>query len=232
MRGGQGAGPGDRRAGGGHGGPGRSRLSRARTAIAPDRSRALRPHPLDLARDLPKLLELVQEHTSTIIFVNNRRASERLAKRLNELANGEGEQELPATEHGRDALRGRGPAEQQRGGSAQDPRRGPRRDRPRPPRVALPRGADARRGDAEVGAAAVPRRDQLAGAGDRHGRGRPGDPGRVAEVGDPGAAADRARRARARRGLARAGSSPNSAATCSSARWSRGGCAKGRSRRR
>src|SRR6185437_1133087 len=48
----------------------------------------------------PKLLELVQEHTSTIIFVNNRRAAERLAKRLNELANGEGEQELPATEHG------------------------------------------------------------------------------------------------------------------------------------
>jgi ATP-dependent helicase Lhr and Lhr-like helicase len=47
----------------------------------------------------PKLLELVQEHTSTIIFVNNRRASERLAKRLNELANGEGDQELPATEH-------------------------------------------------------------------------------------------------------------------------------------
>ena len=48
----------------------------------------------------PKLLELVQEHTSTIIFVNNRRASERLAKRLNELANGEDEGELPATEHG------------------------------------------------------------------------------------------------------------------------------------
>ncbi|MGC1166005.1 MAG: helicase-related protein, partial [Solirubrobacterales bacterium] len=47
----------------------------------------------------PKLLELVQDHTSTIIFVNNRRASERLAKRLNELANGEGDQELPATEH-------------------------------------------------------------------------------------------------------------------------------------
>jgi ATP-dependent Lhr-like helicase len=46
----------------------------------------------------PKLLELVEEHTSTMIFVNNRRAAERLAKRLNELANGEGEQELPATE--------------------------------------------------------------------------------------------------------------------------------------
>jgi len=46
----------------------------------------------------PRLLELVEEHTSTMIFVNNRRAAERLAKRLNELANGEGESELPATE--------------------------------------------------------------------------------------------------------------------------------------
>ena len=30
----------------------------------------------------PELLKLVQEHTSTIIFVNARRAAERLAKRL------------------------------------------------------------------------------------------------------------------------------------------------------
>ncbi len=41
----------------------------------------------------PKLLELVKEHTSTIIFVNNRRGAERLAKRLNEL---NAEQELEA----------------------------------------------------------------------------------------------------------------------------------------
>ena len=33
----------------------------------------------------PELLELVRRHTSTIIFVNNRRAAERLAQRLNEL---------------------------------------------------------------------------------------------------------------------------------------------------
>ncbi|MGK2954886.1 MAG: DEAD/DEAH box helicase [Solirubrobacterales bacterium] len=33
----------------------------------------------------PQLLALVKEHTSTIIFVNNRRAAERLAQRLNEL---------------------------------------------------------------------------------------------------------------------------------------------------
>ncbi len=47
----------------------------------------------------PELLKLVQEHTSTIIFVNARRAAERLAKRLNELAAGDTEGELPATEH-------------------------------------------------------------------------------------------------------------------------------------
>ncbi len=35
----------------------------------------------------PELLTLVQEHRSTIIFVNNRRSAERLALRLNELAN-------------------------------------------------------------------------------------------------------------------------------------------------
>jgi ATP-dependent Lhr-like helicase len=47
----------------------------------------------------PELLKLVQEHTSTIIFVNARRAAERLAKRLNELHADALEQELPATEH-------------------------------------------------------------------------------------------------------------------------------------
>jgi ATP-dependent Lhr-like helicase len=47
----------------------------------------------------PELLKLVREHTSTIIFVNNRRGAERLAKRLNELHNeGTVEDELPATE--------------------------------------------------------------------------------------------------------------------------------------
>ena len=46
----------------------------------------------------PELLELVRAHTSTIIFVNNRRGAERLAKRLNELHNNGSEPELPATE--------------------------------------------------------------------------------------------------------------------------------------
>ncbi|MEA2349918.1 MAG: ATP-dependent helicase Lhr and Lhr-like helicase, partial [Thermoleophilaceae bacterium] len=34
----------------------------------------------------PQLLDLIEEHRSTIVFVNNRRGSERLAMRLNELA--------------------------------------------------------------------------------------------------------------------------------------------------
>ena len=37
----------------------------------------------------PQMLELVREHRSTIVFVNNRRGAERLALRLNELARDE-----------------------------------------------------------------------------------------------------------------------------------------------
>jgi ATP-dependent Lhr-like helicase len=44
----------------------------------------------------PELLELVQQHRSTIIFVNNRRGAERLAIRLNDLA----EREIARAHHG------------------------------------------------------------------------------------------------------------------------------------
>src|ERR671910_815864 len=44
----------------------------------------------------PALLELVREHRSTIVFVNNRRLAERLAVRLNELA----EAEIARAHHG------------------------------------------------------------------------------------------------------------------------------------
>src|SRR5207248_5390209 len=44
----------------------------------------------------PKILELVMEHTSTIVFVNARRLAERLAARLNELA----ETEIAKAHHG------------------------------------------------------------------------------------------------------------------------------------
>jgi len=44
----------------------------------------------------PELLRLVREHTSTIVFVNNRRASERVALRLNELA----DEDIARAHHG------------------------------------------------------------------------------------------------------------------------------------
>jgi ATP-dependent Lhr-like helicase len=44
----------------------------------------------------PELLRLIQEHRSTILFVNNRRSAERLALRLNELA----ESEIARAHHG------------------------------------------------------------------------------------------------------------------------------------
>src|SRR5439155_26649658 len=44
----------------------------------------------------PQILELVKQHRSTIVFVNNRRAAERLAIRLNDLA----EEEIARAHHG------------------------------------------------------------------------------------------------------------------------------------
>ena len=44
----------------------------------------------------PEILRLVREHRSTIVFVNNRRGAERLALRLNELA----EEEIARAHHG------------------------------------------------------------------------------------------------------------------------------------
>src|SRR5207342_449667 len=53
----------------------------------------------------PKILELVREHRSTIVFVNNRRLAERLALRLNDLANaekddGDPHEEIARSHHG------------------------------------------------------------------------------------------------------------------------------------
>nr|HMS63299.1 helicase-related protein [Solirubrobacteraceae bacterium] len=54
----------------------------------------------------PEILRLVEEHTSTIVFVNARRGAERLALRLNELANadvpegGTGHREIARAHHG------------------------------------------------------------------------------------------------------------------------------------
>ncbi|MGB2712042.1 MAG: DEAD/DEAH box helicase, partial [Conexibacter sp.] len=49
----------------------------------------------------PELLKLIQQHRSTILFVNNRRSAERIALRLNELAGANGEPaEIARAHHG------------------------------------------------------------------------------------------------------------------------------------
>ena len=142
----------------------------------------------------PRLLELVQQHRSTLIFVNTRRLAERLATRLNELA-AEGENRAAEAE-------------------------GPARARPRagqgPPRLAVARAAPGDRGRAQAGRAHGPRRHQLARAGHRHGRGRPGHPGRVARRGVAGGCSASAGPATRSASPAGARSSPSTATT-----WSR-----------
>ena len=78
----------------------------------------------------PELLSWSSEHNSTIIFVNTRRAAERLAKRLNELANGEAEQR--ASSDGARGTPGQGSAEDS--GEAGEPAS----DRRRPSRSPAP----------------------------------------------------------------------------------------------
>ena len=62
----------------------------------------------------PALLELVEEHRSTIVFVNNRRLAERLALRLNELAREGARPSAPRLARQGAAGRGRGAAQARR----------------------------------------------------------------------------------------------------------------------
>ena len=142
--------------------PPSSRCRRSRTAsrwasVSSGSSRSIWPS------IYPAILELVRAHRSTIVFVNNRRLAERLALRINELA----EEELARAHHGSLAREQRLVVEE-----------------------LLKAGRDP-----------VPRRDVVARARHRHGRGRPRDPGREPEVGRARAPARRPRRARAPLGL-------------------------------
>ena len=123
-----------------------------------------------------------------------------------------------------DRLRQQPPRRRAAGGA---PQRAGRRgrgsppDRARPPRLARPRGAARGRGPAQVGRAALPGRHQLARARHRHGRGRPGaSRSSRRSRSRPGSSASAAPATASARSRG-AASSPSSAPTCSSARWSR-----------
>ena len=104
-------------------------------------------------------------------------------------------------------------------------------DRPLPPRLA---GAGAARRDrraAQGGPHPVPGGHVEPRARDRHGRGRPRDPGREPEVGGARACSASGVRGTSSAPSRRGASSPSSGPTCSSAPSSRRRCARGRSRR-
>ena len=118
-----------------------------------------------------------------------------------------------------------------RAARAQDQRARRRGARARPSRVACA-GAAPRRGGAPEGREdPVPRRDVLARARHRHGRRRPGHPGREPEVGRARAPARRPCGPRAALGL-EGTHLPSSGPTSSSPRSLRARCTRGRSRRR
>ena len=167
----------------------------------------------------PELLKLVKEHRSTLIFVNNRRAAERLALRLNELA----EEPLARAHHGSPRARGaadrRGAAEGRRaavpggdvvaGARHRHGRRGPRaagrvaevgHGRPAADR---PRRPQRRRHVEGPHLPEVPRRPaRVRGRRAAHARGQDRDDGRPAQPARRARAADR-RDGRHRRGRRR-----------------------------
>ncbi len=117
----------------------------------------------------PEILTRILANRSTIIFCNARRAAERLAAKINELAI---EQGVPGHRRPGD-------------------RRDHRRAGPRPPRVAGARAARGDRRPAEAWRAPGDRGHVVARVGHRHGRRRSGHPGRVARRGQPWPAAHR-----------------------------------------
>ena len=134
-----------------------------------------------------RVLELIRQQRSTIVFANSRRLAERLTARLNELAGEARELErFPAEAIGQSGFTtGAEPvvARAHHGSMSREQRTG---------------GG----GGAQVRAAAVRGGDVVVGARHRHGRGRPGGADRGAADGRVGDAARRARRAPRGRGVA------------------------------
>ena len=191
---GEGVGPQGRRAGRGHDRARRASTTSSRAGRRRRRARAsIWPHVEE------RVVDLIEQHRSTIVFANSRRLAERLTARLNEIA----------AERARRARRAPTPADRRAPPAADDGAVAASRDgadaghRPRPPRLGLQGAAGAHRGRPQARPAALRGRHLQPRARHRHGRGRPGRPDRVAAVGRQRPAAGRPRRPPGRRGLAR-----------------------------
>ena len=161
-----------------------------------------------------RIVDLIADHRSTLVFSNSRRLAERLTARLErDLGGAAGPRDggaaaarLPRrrrTAGGRSVRAGAHPGAADGPGWHQPRRRAGAG--PGPPRLGQQGAAGPDRGRPQGGTAAGGRGHQLARAGHRHGRGRPGDPGRVAAERGQRAAAGGPRRPPGRRGLPRRG---------------------------
>ena len=120
------------------------------------------------------VVDLIEQHRSTIVFANSRRLAERLTARLNEIA----AERAGVAPEGLDSARPPGmPAQVMAQSGASSGRRGGHRQGP--PRLGLQGAARPDRGRPQARPSPLCRRHQQPRARDRHGRGRPGDPDRV-----------------------------------------------------
>ena len=170
--------------------------STTRTPTTPQRRRSsIWPHVEE------HVVDLIEQHRSTIVFANSRRLAERLTARLNEIAT---DRAPGAVEACRD-----GPAEPPAAGawpspgSAAPAPAGRGGHRQGPPRLGLQGAARAHRGRPQARPAPLRGRHQQPRARHRHGRGRPRRPDRVAAQRRQRPAARRPRRPPGRRGLPR-----------------------------
>ena len=122
-----------------------------------------------------RVLDLIEQHRSTIVFANSRRLAERLCGRLNELAGerAEARAAIPAA-----SGYSTGPPPPGAGpGPGWRLRRRPRGGGQGPPRFGIAAGAGPDRGGAQGGQAACRGRHVQPGTGHRHGRRGPCRPG-------------------------------------------------------
>ena len=136
------------------------------------------------------VVDLIEQHRSTIVFANSRRLAERLTARLNEIA---------AERAGVDGRHRRTRARRDHGPVGRVVRR-TAGDRQGPPRLGLQGAARPDRGRPQARPTPLRRGHQQPRARHRHGRGRPGDPDRVTAQRRQRPAARRPRRPPGRRG--------------------------------
>ena len=190
------------------------------------RGRARRPARSIWPHVEERVLDLIEQHKSTIVFANSRRLAERLCGRLNELAAERAEAAYEAGVAPPGAAAGRRPRSWPRRGH----RRGARGGGPGAPRVGVTAGAGRDRGSAQGRAAARGGGDLQPGAGHRHGRRGPGGAGGGAARRWPAACSGSAGPGTTWATCPAASSSPSTRVTCCSRPWWPSGCGTARSR--